>query len=191
MGYTVYASTFLDHVKKNFEEFKENKRNSVQKWLTNKVNDVRTCTQQCKTGKISVKGNIVFIHRSPLSADLHREIIFPGQENFGSEKMMLNLENEHIISVVYCWSDQIRQRERVGERNYWAKLLQQEQNVLDFFQEENEEIQSRILSAYDNANRAGKFVGNIPTTSSQQATAQLLTMCGLDFGKTVDVSKFS
>jgi hypothetical protein len=77
----------------------------------------------------SVKDNVVFIHRSPLSCIVH------GHTEYST--VLKEIQEVHIklffiltfktfsTSIVLCWSDRIRQMERLGERNFWAKGAQQ------------------------------------------------------------------
>ena len=76
--------------------------------------------------------------------------------------------------------------ERIAERNYWAEG--ETKHILQFLQEEDENFRKAITSTYEDMERSGLFDAKLPTTSAKQATAHLLTMCGLDFDKMVDVS---
>lgn len=49
---------------------------------------------------------------------------------------------------------------------------------------------AKLVKEYEKLNEDGAFDAAVPTTSAKQATANLLTTCGLEFDPIFDVSKF-
>lgn len=124
------------------------------------------------------QGNCLFLHRSPLSIDMHAEIR-GGQSDLG-RRMLSELRSRVTnLSLINCWADPIRQIERLGERSYLAdgieKLVLEELRDFDQGLIDKKRAQSEAWQA------RGEFDGEVPTTSTKQATAHLVTLLGIEF----------
>jgi len=117
-------------------------------------------------------GNTIFMHRSPLSVGIHTNNV-PN-----SIALVNDLKSIFNISIVYCWSDDIRRMERIAERNYWAEG-QVKHFLGEIFNEQDQNTLKGLLSQYEELVGKGMFDAKLPTTSTKQATAQLLTMCDI------------
>eukprot|EP01125_Pyxidicula_operculata_P020644 TRINITY_DN7673_c0_g1_i2.p1 TRINITY_DN7673_c0_g1~~TRINITY_DN7673_c0_g1_i2.p1 ORF type:complete len:260 (+),score=20.73 TRINITY_DN7673_c0_g1_i2:33-812(+) len=178
LGYTVSTNTFFNHC----ENFTSKNEMIDQKGLFCSLSWLNLQTQFIQ--KISEDGsipkdNLVVLHRSPLSLWVHDQ----GVDALNLVKELKMLYN---ISFIYCWSDPTRIQERVGERNYWS--TGKTKKLYEQFDEENTEIQKRYEQKYIELQEKGIFEGSLPTTSSKQATANLLTLCGVDFNPVFDTS---
>jgi len=121
----------------------------------------------------------VFLHRSPLSPYIH-------DEDQHAKATMDQLRETAIVSVIYCWSDSIRQRERLGERDYWA--TSEEREIFNVLKETDEDHLLALQEKYESHTKT-EFDASLPTTSAKQATANLLTLCGIDFDPVFDLNR--
>eukprot|EP01126_Amoeba_proteus_P049053 TRINITY_DN5710_c0_g1_i6.p1 TRINITY_DN5710_c0_g1~~TRINITY_DN5710_c0_g1_i6.p1 ORF type:complete len:196 (+),score=22.85 TRINITY_DN5710_c0_g1_i6:435-1022(+) len=182
MGYTVYVDRFQDHVMNLCTQYDTMPSSSCASisWAGRLLTNCHNFQLQFNESK-KFKENLVFFHRSPLSLHVHRE-----QEEY--LHFHEALKKMFSVSVVYCWSDEIRQSERISERNYWAEGTLK--SVLESLEDECKERLQKIEASYLKFSKVDTFDASLPTTSSKQATANLLTLCGIDFDPVFDVSKF-
>eukprot|EP01124_Arcella_intermedia_P036482 TRINITY_DN9565_c0_g1_i2.p1 TRINITY_DN9565_c0_g1~~TRINITY_DN9565_c0_g1_i2.p1 ORF type:complete len:255 (-),score=45.77 TRINITY_DN9565_c0_g1_i2:44-808(-) len=139
-------------------------------WGAQRIEKLKHYTEQHSNGK-KFQSNTIFLHRSPLSIDAHQNITHP------FAPLMQELKKEFNISLIYCWSDPIRRQERLAERQYWA-----DKDYLEFwsrFFPEDPAKDQQISSNYQSLQSASHFEADLPTTSTKQATAQLLRMCDI------------
>lgn len=141
---------------------------SAHLWAAKLIDALREHSQ-AKAGGVVYKENTVFVHRSLLTPVIY------GVEHYSD--LFDEIRHEYNISLIGCYSDPIRQAERVGERLYWAEGIEKEIRT----ELENEEKMRLTNELYELYERRGYFDAMLPTTSTKQAQVHLLSMCGIDF----------
>lgn len=147
-------------------------------WMSSVITWMTDVERRVKRGEMPAMSNVLFLHRSPLSIDIHAEVFHGKSSNVG-KRMLDELRASFNISAVYCWSDEIRQLERLGEREYDAdsELL----SLLKTLKDNDEPTIQKKRTLYETYYKEGLLDASLPTTSTKQATANLLTMAGVKF----------
>eukprot|EP01130_Rhizamoeba_saxonica_P002220 TRINITY_DN1206_c0_g1_i1.p1 TRINITY_DN1206_c0_g1~~TRINITY_DN1206_c0_g1_i1.p1 ORF type:complete len:220 (+),score=37.88 TRINITY_DN1206_c0_g1_i1:211-870(+) len=161
IGYTVVVLPYLDHAMQ-FDIDSIKIPEIANEWEQKLVSHLEQSLKMSEH-----KDQVVFVHRSPFSVNIFKGI----DEN----------SNKHLpfsSSTIMCHADEIRIMERVQARPY-MEVDEIKKQYIEILQDNDKK--NNIEERYASIMEKRDFDSRLNTTSVKQATANILTQCGLDF----------
>lgn len=147
-------------------------------WLAEWTKQLELIQHAHKKGQ-QHKDSVIFVQRSPLTNWVHdiSRMQPPSRTNVWL-RIMDDLKQQFSASTILCYSDDIRTKERLGERMFWAEG--ESKAIRTALHEEDADLQQLFDSKYKELVEKEWLDGNVATTDSKQACAEILTKFGLD-----------
>eukprot|EP00013_Stygamoeba_regulata_P023356 CAMPEP_0177657564 /NCGR_PEP_ID=MMETSP0447-20121125/16266_1 /TAXON_ID=0 /ORGANISM="Stygamoeba regulata, Strain BSH-02190019" /LENGTH=349 /DNA_ID=CAMNT_0019161955 /DNA_START=51 /DNA_END=1100 /DNA_ORIENTATION=+ len=194
MGYTTIHIPFIDMTTVLLEQYDINLSEEPQGTLNHLLLQVRIAwggaivgeLERALAGETPPKDNVLFVHRSLLSAHVNSSHALPFDEVELAEKddmfwkkAATCLAETYDVATVMCESDLQCRRERIGGRHYMAD--EQEKIVRGHFGDPDADNVDRWQATlYSELQAEGWFDTKLYTTDSKQATAAILRLLGID-----------